>query len=380
MKYRKKLTVLLAFLCCVGTGCQSVQHRAIKKNLARIDDVVREEIDGKNFPGAVVLVGKAGKVLYCRAFGYRALEPEEEPMTKDTIFDIASMTKPIATATSILILADEGRLRLTDYVGEYLPEFASNGKEQVQIYHLLTHTSGLPAYTNAAALRQKYSSPCPDRVIEKICSLKAPGRPGEQLRYSCLGYITLAKIVEIVSGQAIDRFSAENIFSPLKMHRTAYNPPQLWRDRVAPTAIVDGRLLRGNVHDPLAALMAGVTGNAGLFSTAEDLSIYCRMLLNDGHYRGCRVLSHKSVSLLTEAQSHGRACGFDVNSGYSWIKGSFASERAFCHSGYTGTSIVCDPACGTYLIILTNRVHPNDEGSVRRLRTRIADIVFRSCK
>jgi len=299
-------------------------------------------------------------------------------MTKNTIFDLASLTKPVATATSIMILADRGEIVLSDYASRYLPAFARNGKEEVRIHHLLTHTSSLPAYTNADELKNAFGTPCPDKLIDKICNIKALSKPGEEFRYSCLGYITLARIVEIVSGENIDDFTRENIFAPLRMKHTSYHPPDFWEKDIAATQIVYGQLLRGTVHDPLAQLMGGVSGNAGLFSMANDLSKYCQMLLNSGKWKGVKVISPEAVSKLTTVQSHGRAYGFDVNSGYSWVKGSYAPENAFCHTGYTGTSIVCDPESKVYVIILTNRAHPHDKGTSKQVRTKIADIVFQA--
>jgi CubicO group peptidase (beta-lactamase class C family) len=369
---RISLTVLLTAAAVVAPGCglPSVGR------LGCIDEIVAEEMAAGHVPGAVVLVGRRDRVLYCKAFGAAMIEPTREPMHRDTIFDLASLTKPIATATSILILADRGQLSVDDPVGAYLPAFASAGKEDVRIKHLLTHTSGLPAYTTAKSLADEHGSPCPEAVIEKICRMEATNAPGEAFRYSCLGYLVLARIVETVSGQDLAEFSRENLFEPLGMNRTAFNPPISWQDRIAATQIVDGAPLRGTVHDPLAQLMDGVGGNAGLFATASDLSTFCRMLLNGGVWRGQRILSPDAVRMLTTAQSHGRAYGFDVSSDYAWLKGPNASERAFCHSGYTGTSIVCDPAVDTYVVILTNRAHPHDKGTVRVLRLRIAEAVF----
>ena len=179
-------------------------------------------------------------------------------------------------------------------------------------------------------------------------------------------------------GKNIDVFSMENIFTPLGMKNTTYNPPASQQKDIAATQIVEEILLRGTVHDPLAQLMAGTSGNAGLFSNAYDLSIYCRMLGNDGILDGKRILSSESIYMLTTAQMHGRAFGFDVDSSYSWVKGSYVSEKAFCHTGYTGTSIVCDPVSRTFVIILTNRAHPNDKGASKPVRTKVADIVFSS--
>jgi CubicO group peptidase (beta-lactamase class C family) len=378
MKLIRTTTMLLTLLLYLSIGCRPVQEEKPKQLFSQIDHVIGEEIEKGSFPGAVVLVGKQGDILYCEAFGNEVIEPHKEPIGKNTVFDLASLTKPIATAASIMILRNRKAIELDDYVGAYLPAFACNGKEEVRIKHLLTHTSGLPAYMSADKLKEQFASPCPEKVIEKICGLEAISKPGQEFRYSCLGYITLVKIAEVVSGKSIDDFSRENIFVPLGMKHTAYNPPDSWKKDIAATQIVDGQLIRGTVHDPLAKLMGGVSGNAGLFSNVYDLSIYCRMLLNDGVWNGIRVLSPEAVTMLTTAQVCGRAYGFDVNSSYSSVKGSYVSEKAFYHTGYTGTSIVCDPMSKTFVIILTNRIHPSDEGTAKPVRNKVADIVFSS--
>ena len=374
MKWNRFAVGLFVLLVCLSLSCRLDRGRDLK--LDQIDTVVTEEIGAGHFPGAVVLVGRTNRILYRKAFGLAVAEPFQEPMRKDTVFDLASLTKPVATAVAIMILVDRDQLDPNDRVSDYLPAFACGGKEDVRIKHLLTHTSGLPPYTSAAALESQHGSPCPDKVIEKICSFEALATPGAEFRYSCLGYITLAEIVRVVTEQDIAAFSQAHIFAPLGMKDTRFNPPKSWQTRIAATEIVKETLLRGTVHDPLAQLMDGTSGNAGLFSTASDLSVYCRMLLNGGSWKGRRVLSPAAVKLLTTAQSHGRAYGFDVLSSYSWIKGPSASEETFCHSGYTGTSLVCDPASKTYLIILTNRAHPSDEGTVKPVRRKIAEIVF----
>jgi CubicO group peptidase (beta-lactamase class C family) len=401
MKLTRTITTLLTLLLILAAGCRPEHEKQYRQRFTEIDQIVEEEMAKGNFPGAVVLVGQQDDIMYWQAFGNEIIDPCEEPADRNTIYDLASMTKPIATATSIMILRDRKQIQLDDYVSKYLPAFACNGKEDVRIEHLLTHTSGLPPYTSAAELAQQFGNPCPDKVIEKICSLQALSKPGEEFRYSCLGYITLAKIIEIISGQNIGDFSKENIFTPLGMKHTFFNPPDSWKRDIAATELwhrlpardnmakpvpsgaegmavpqTDGRPLRGTVHDPLARLMAGLSGNAGLFSNAYDLSIYCRMLLNGGKLNGKRILSPESVKLLTVAQMRGRACGFDVNSTYAWVKGSHAPQQAFCHTGYTGTSIVCDPTSETYVIILANRVHPKDDGTTKPVRIKVADIVF----
>lgn len=365
------IACFVALVVIIGPPAKKIDEQ----KLVKIDEVVKAEIDKGNFPGAVVLVGQGTETLYFESIGNEVREPFVEVMGKQTIFDLASVTKPVATATSAMILRDRGKIKLDDFVKDFLPAFGCNGKEQVQIKHLLNHTSGLPPYTDANELGKQYGPLCPDKVIEKICSLEAKSKPGDEFRYSCLGYIVLGKVVEAVSGKGLDVFAKENIYEPLGMKDTGYKPAASREPDIAATEIKKGKLLRGSVHDPLASLLGGVSGNAGLFSTASDLAIYCRMLLNNGFYNGRRILSEEAVTFLTCSQAKGRAYGFDVSSSYSWIKGTNPTEATFCHSGYTGTSIVCDPKNKVFVIILTNRAHPEDKGSVKAVRTQVADIV-----
>ncbi len=369
------------------TGCQTEPSPQIVGQLPRdrtpqlrdwsaLDTITTDELAAGKVPGAVVCVGKGDSILYLKAFGFRTVAPESCPMTPDTIFDLASLTKPVSTAGCIQVLMDQNRLLPEDPVFRFLSTFDTPDKRPIQIRHLLTHTSGLPAYLDAAQLKKQYGDICPDKVIETIAQSRLLTPPGEEFRYSCLGYITLGRIVEIVSGQPLDTFASEHIFSPTGMKDTRYRPTAAWRDRIAGTEMSGGGDPTG-VHDPLARLMGGVSGNAGLFGTAEDLARYCSMLLADGTFRGTRILTPQAVRRLTREQDFGRAFGFDVSSDYAWLKGTFASDRSFCHSGYTGTSIVCDPESGAFLIILTNRVHPEDRGKVRDLRIRLANEVFR---
>jgi len=371
-----KVFFLLALCMCLGCQQKAVWFTELQAD--QISALVNDEIAKGSFPGAVVLVGQDGAVLFEQAFGAQVMEPKREPMRIDTVFDLASMTKPLATGAAVMILMDQGRLGPDDYVKQYIPAFACAGKEEVRIRHLLTHTSGLPAYTNAQALEDQHGSPCAQEVINKICSLESMNAPEETFRYSCLGYIALAQIVQQVSAQTIDEFTQENIYAPLGMKHTGFRPPEDWKTNVAATEIVDGQLLRGSVHDPLARLRDGSSGNAGLFSTAGDVGIFCHMLLQEGRTKGKTILSKEAVALMTCAQSHERAFGFDLDSGYAWIKGDYASKQAFCHSGYTGTSVVCDPASGVYVVILTNRAHPSDKGTVKAVRKGVVNIVYQA--
>ncbi|MCP4455359.1 MAG: beta-lactamase family protein [Planctomycetes bacterium] len=361
----------------MAAGCHQGHPEFTAQQKGQIQDLVKTEIAKGSFPGAVVLIGQDQTLLFEEAYGNQIIEPNTLPMTVDTVFDLASLTKPLATAASVMVLMDQSRLDPNDTVATYLPDFACEGKDQVQIRHLLTHTSGLPAYTGAKALEDAHGSPCPDELIKTICEYKPLNEPGETFRYSCLGYILLSRIVAEVSGQELDQFSRTHLFEPMGMQHTTFNPPDAWHDRVAASEIVNDQVLCGTVHDPLARLMGGVSGNAGLFSTASDIALLCRMLLNGGKLNGSTILSEQVVTLMTTPQVKNRAFGFDVDSSYAWIKGDHASAATFCHSGYTGTSVVCDPQTRRFVIILTNRAHPHDKGTVKPVRTGIADIVFR---
>ncbi len=354
------------------------------EKLKYIDKVVLKNIEAGNLPGAVIIVGGNNGIVYRKAFGYSWLIPKKVPMKVENIFDLASLTKPIATATSIMILVESGFISLEDEVKKYIPEFKSyvdsTGKEHpARIYHLLTHTSGLPDYTNADSIKAKYGYPAPEGTIETICNLPRFAPPGKEFKYSCLGYITLAEIVKRVSGKNISEFSQEYIFKPLGMKKTLYNPDENLIKDCAPTEFRDGKILCGFVHDPLAGVQGGISGNAGLFSTADDLAIFAQMLLNNGEYKGTRILGSKTIELMTsiypKVQFAGRGLGWDINSAYMQQRGDIFEIGSFGHTGFTGTSIHISKEEGIFLIILTNRVHPDGKGNVASLRRSIANIV-----
>ncbi len=340
--------------------------------------VVLEQMAAGNFPGAVVLIGRGRDVVFFEAFGSAVTEPFAAPMSKDTIFDIASLTKPVCTATSIMILADRGLIDIDDHVSRYIPAFGSGGKEGVKVKHLLSHTSGMPPYLDIKSLGFEIGRPQPQKLFDAVCSVRSHAKVDEKPLYICLGYIVLGKIVEAVSGQGLDVFAKQNIFDPIGMADTCFNPDASCRERLAAAENRGGVLTLGAVHDPIASVMGGVSGNAGVFSTAADLAAFCRMLLDGGCVNGRQILSPKAVKLLTTEAAFGRAYGFDVNSdSHSWIKGECFGRQTFCHSGYTGTSVVCDPESGKLIIILTNRTHPTDTGTVKPLRKQLADIAAR---
>jgi len=354
--------------------------------LSRLAGPIQESIERGEVPGAVVLVAREGRVVYNKAFGNRALDPGREPMTVDTVFDMASLTKVVATATSIMILVERGKISLIDTVATYIPEFGRMGKEQVTVEQLLTHRAGLPPDNEIADYIGKTVDP-----LENIYNLRPVYTPGSRFSYSDVGYIVAAELVRRVSGERLDRFAADNIYRPLGMNNTRFLPisdeggPSQSRDnaayveRVAPTETREGRRMRGEVHDPRSYALGGVAGHAGLFSTAGDLAIFCQMILNEGQYGGVRIMSpytvKRMVSSIRLPQSEMRGIGWDVNTSYSSNRGDLFPVGSFGHTGFTGNSIWIDPWSKTFVILLTDRVHPNGKGSDGRLRTQVASIV-----
>lgn len=372
-------------------------------HLSKIDEALLESIARKDTPGAVVLVARKGRVVYRKAFGDRAIEPKREPMTIDTIFDLASLTKIVATATSMMILVERGKVSLADPVALYIPEFGKFGKERITIEQLMTHRAGLPPDNEIADYVGKIDP------IEKICELRLSYEPGTRFVYSDVGFIVAAEIIRRVSGDRLDYFAQRHIFKPLGMRTTlfitpvivgtlkelteaertagaghydvipVFRPPLDLFERTAPTETREGRWMRGEVHDPRAYEMGGVAGHAGLFSTVDDLAIFCQMILNKGEYNGVRILAPYTVERMVSAQtlptSQMRGIGWDVNTSYSSNRGDLFPVGTFGHTGFTGTSIWLDPASETFVVLLTNRVHPNGKGDVTRLRSAVASIV-----
>jgi CubicO group peptidase (beta-lactamase class C family) len=360
-----------------------------EERLNQVHAIIKEAIARKEFPGAVLLVARKGKVVVREAYGESQWVPDHKPMTADMIFDLASVTKPIATATSIMILAERGKISLSDRVKMYVPEFApyvddwNEAGEDARILNLLTHTSGLPPYTDAVEAGKKLGNPCSmDDLVKYIATLKKTNPPAAEFHYSCLGYITMAYIVKKVTGQTIDVFAEENIFKPLRMKHTFYKPAQKFLRLCVPTQVVEGKPLIGVVHDPLARLQGGVSGNAGLFSTADDLAVFAQMVLGKGEFKGVRILSPLAVERMTsiypKAEFSGRGLGWDLSSAYATNGGDIFGPRSFGHSGYTGTSIWIDPETETAVIFLTNSVHPEDKGQIIPLRSRVANVVAAS--
>ena len=362
------------------------------ERLAQMDALINQEISNKRLPGAVVLVGRKGRIVWDKAYGARALEPSREAMTSDTIFDLASLTKVVATTTSIMILVERGKLRLTDPVSLHIPELKGEGRDRITIEQLLTHVSG---YAPDFDLRERWTGY--DEAIKRLIKEPLRNPPGNRFTYSDIGFIALGEVVARVAGISLDQFAQKNIFGPLRMTSTGFRPSSALKARIAPTEKRRGQLsylgdtaanagaeaevwLRGEVHDPTSYRMNGVAGHAGLFSTANDLAIYCQMILNGGSYGGVRVLAPLTVAEMSRprvvSNSGGtRGLGWDLNTTFSTNRGDLFPLGSFGHTGFTGTSIWIDPASEMFVVFLSNRVHPDGRGDVGPLRGRVASIV-----
>ncbi|MGE5277651.1 MAG: serine hydrolase [Acidobacteriota bacterium] len=368
---------MIACLLAAAALARPAEAGLSAARLARIDAVVAEAIGRGELPGAVVLVGRNGRVAFRKAYGDRALLPDREPMTVDTVFDVASLTKCVATAPAVMILVEEGRLRLGDPVARYIPEFAPEGgdRARVTVEQLLTHRAGFPPDDPI----ELYTGTRPE-ILARRYRQPLARRPGEAFVYSDAGYEVLGELVLRVSGEPLDRFAKDRIFRPLGMMDTTFLPLEAGEpaSRIAPTERRDGRWMRGEVHDPRAYAVGGVAGHAGLFSTADDLARFCRMILAGGRLGKARILSPLGVEALTRPRDYGdpdvRALGFDVATSYARNRGDLFPLGSFGHTGFTGTSLWIDPSSGTFVVFLSNRVHPDGKGDVGSLRGIVATI------
>jgi uncharacterized protein YbbC (DUF1343 family)/CubicO group peptidase (beta-lactamase class C family) len=342
---------------------------------ARISQVARQEIAAGHVPGAVILVGHQGRIVYRKAFGLRAVEPCPEPMRVDTIFDLASLTKVVATTIAVMELVDRGRLHLDAPVAKYWPAFAANGKGSITIRQLLMHTSGL-----RPGLMSRFRWSDYDGAMAAIIKDHPVNTSGTKFCYSDVNFITLGEIVHRVSQMPLDVYCAKEVFGPLGMEDTCFKPPLKLKSRIAPSDYQGSGMRWGVVSDPTSYRMGGVAGHAGVFSTANDLAILAQMLIDHGMRRGKRILSEKTVAAMEKPRripgsSILRGLGWDVHSPYSKIFDTSFPAGSFGHTGYTGTSIWIDPRSETFLIILTSRLHPNGKGNVKPLRVQTAAAV-----
>lgn len=368
--------LFITFLSLTAWALGSEQPANLE-HLKLADTAIEIAIADGQTPGAVLLVGRGEEIVHLKAYGRRSRDPDAAKMTTDTVFDLASMTKPFATATSIMILAERGKIDLSAPVATYIPEFAQNGKERITVEQLLLHWGGLPA---GNPMREYADGP--DAAMQKIYAIKPAAEPGTKFIYTDLGPIVLGELVRRASGRPLSEFARAEVFEPLGMKDTMFAPlPAELLKRTAPTTPRDGTMMVGRVHDPRADALGGVAGHAGLFGTAEDASRYCRMLLGGGQLDGTRILSARSVEEMTTLRqlpdgSGGRGYGFDIDTGFSGARGErFQRGTTFGHTGYTGTMFWVDPANQCYFILLTNRVHPDDKSDVRELRRQVATVV-----
>ena len=403
--YSKTLTILAATLCLAAchpaeTGIRrSTPYRQgmDESILARIDSTVNASIADGDIPGAVVGVVRNGTLVYEKAFGNKAVYPEVEPMTVETMFDLASVSKCVGTTLSFMQLVEQGQVRLVDPVKYYFPDFQpwtdpETGEQvDIKVQDLLTHSSGLDAYLpNVAAYVQEFGPNSPESLLRYICTRTGRNfRPGTQQLYSCLNFITLQFILEKVTGERLCDYAKVHVFDALGLKHTCYITEHFCYapiSMIAPTEKqADGSVLRGQVHDPIARLInAGNSGNAGVFSNVEDLAVISAALLNGGSYNGQRVLQPLTVQKMftvpaTNAPEVARALGWDTYYTGPYTSGDiFPLEQLRGHTGYTGTSILLSPDTNTAVIVLAHRVHPVDEGSASRLRSTVASIVAAS--
>lgn len=347
--------------------------------LAEIDQAVERAIASREIPGAVVVVGRKGRIVLARAYGRRAVVPSAEPMTRDTIFDLASLTKPVATATSVSILREQGKIDVEAPFVQYLPEFDNHGKGAITVDQLLRHRSGLIADNPISDYADG-----PEKAWERLATLEPTSKPGEKFLYSDVNFLILGKLVEKLSGKPLDVFARESIFEPLGLASTTYRPAP--SDRIAPTEPSGGTMLRGVVHDPRARALGGVAGHAGLFGTADDLAVFAQMMLDKGKgSQGRRILSASNVETITDPgntpQGQRRGLGWDIETPFSSPKGRRFGPHGFGHTGFTGTSLWVDTDSEMFVILLTSRLHPDGKAaSPTALRREVATIAAGAVK
>jgi serine-type D-Ala-D-Ala carboxypeptidase len=352
-----KVIVTALMLAHGNDGLPSKAPDAVGMSAARlesIDRVVQRGITAGGFPGAAVVVGRKGASVWQKGFGNLSWSPVSGAVDPDrTIYDVASLSKVIGTTTAVMVLYDEKKIDLDAPVFRYLPAFSGGLKDQVTVRELLTHRSGLPAGRD---LWRRARSP--QEARDMVLATPLEYRPNSAYIYSDLGADVLGMIVEEISGQRLDQFLSNRVFGPLGMHDTFYRPADSLRYRIAPTEVSPprGYPLRGEVHDENAYALGGVAGHAGLFSTAADLSVFAQMMLNGGSYDGIQIITDSTVSMFTRRAAGHRALGWDTADG-DYGSGRYLTERAYGHTGYTGTSIWIDPDREMFVVLLTNRVH-----------------------
>jgi len=371
------LVFISVFLSGLKVSCQDSKQGQNEYDFIRVDEIIQSAIKDSAFPGAAVLVSKEGEVIYENAFGHLTYDDTSAAVTVNTIYDIASLTKVIATTTAVMICYEKNLFTLDDPVAKYIPEFLQNGKEKITIKNLLLHNSGLPAFKR---FYKDFTSA--DDVINDIYNSPLSYETGSKTVYSDLGSITLAKIVEQVTGKKFDVFCKEEIFIPLQMNSTFFDPPDSFVYKIAPTEYDNywrKKLVWGEVHDETASLLNGVAGHAGLFSTIEDISNLLQLFLNDGTFNGEQIIKPATIKLFTTRYSDKstRALGWDTKSREKSSAGNLFNITSFGHTGFTGTSVWLDPTRDLFVVFLTNRVYPTRENKkIYKVRPALHDAVI----
>ena len=360
-KMKKVLLLLILLFSCLNA-----------QDFQLLDEPIFNAIRDSVFPGASILVGTSDEILYEEAYGHFTYDDSSPEVEISTIFDLASVTKAFGTNFCVMKLVDEGKLDIEKPVSFYLPEFGVNGKENVKVADLLIHESGLQAYYTPKDGESR------EHILDTIKALELNYETGFKTVYSCLNFVTTMMVVESIVGEPMYKFYAENFTLPLEMDRTMFIPTEEFIEECSPTT----NELQGVVHDPLARGLEGLSGNAGLFSTTEDLAKLCQLLLNDGVYDDERYLNEETIKEFTKRYSENtsRAIGFDTRSGDHPSSGQYFSDGSFGHLGYTGTSIWIDPVKDLFVIFLTNRVYPDDTASIRNTRPKVYDAAILSLK
>ena len=363
-------------LLIVRTACaQHAVAQMAAPSFLQEESILNSAVQDHLIPGAVLIVGHHGKVVYRRCYGSRSLEPVQERMTLDTVFDMASLTKPLMTATAVMQLYEQGKLSPNDPVSQYLPDFAANGKQDITIRQLLTHYSGLPPDISLADPWEGKQE-----AYTRAFAVKPIHPPGVQFVYSDVNFIVLGALVEKISGLTLDEYAQRFIIKPLGLTHTRYLPPVSWKPSIAPTQYDQGGMLRGVVHDPTSRRMGGIAGHAGLFSTGDDMAVYAQNLLDRlagraSHFPLSRIVLQKMVAPEQPATGTAlRGFGWDIDSPYSGNRGTLFPVGSFGHTGFTGTSLWIDPVSDSYVVLLTNSVHPNGPKSITELRGKVADV------
>lgn len=360
MIFIKSILIMTSlFLSCVN----SQEYRNKSHQFPEVRELIEKAIDSEIFPGAVLLIWKDGEILLEEPYGHLMYEKSSPPVITETIYDIASLTKVIATTTASMICIEKGKFSLDDKVTKFIPEFRNNNKEKITIRNLLLHNSGLPAWKKYFSLELNK-----EQILNDIFSSSLDYPTGTKMVYSDLGIITLGRIIEIVSGTGLDDFCSKEIFQPLGMNSTFFNPPDSLVELCAPTEYDNywrRRLIRGEVHDETASLLNGIAGHAGLFSTANDLSKLVAMIMNKGIYNEKIFIKYETIKNFITKQSDKstRALGWDTKSEKGSSAGDLFSINSFGHTGFTGTSIWADSERNLFVVFLTNRVYPSRENT-----------------